>query len=167
MSLQKIKSQAGFGIVESMLAAMILLFALSSGFILLNSVLVNITLENKKDEIATILDERVSIYRLTGIFDDSPTKDGIKFKKTVVLEQTNDAKPEEQEKSVNRFKASSIADLKKMAEKVDKKAKKEEESDVEITYKVVNIAAFDDQMGVADRVKIIEREVEEYDSEEF
>lgn len=48
MLLQQIKSQAGFGIVESMLAALILLFVLSSGFLLLNSVLVNITLENKK-----------------------------------------------------------------------------------------------------------------------
>ncbi|MDE4945146.1 pilus assembly protein, partial [Francisella tularensis subsp. holarctica] len=52
-----------------MLSALILLFVLSSGFLLLNSVLVNKTLEKKKDEIATILDERVSIYRLTGVFD--------------------------------------------------------------------------------------------------
>lgn len=48
MNLRVAKSQAGFGIVESMLAAMILLFVLSSGFLLLNSVLINITLENKK-----------------------------------------------------------------------------------------------------------------------
>ncbi|AIT09934.1 pilus assembly protein [Candidatus Francisella endociliophora] len=167
MPLRKIKSQAGFGIVESMLAAMILLFVLSSGFILLNSVLVNITLENKKDEIASILDERVNIYRLTGAFDNSKTKDGIEFKKTVVITQSNDTKPEADEKPVNRFKPLSVSDLKKMAEKADKKAKKDAENDVEITYKVVNIAAFDNQMGVADRVKIIEREVEQNDSEEI
>lgn len=165
MSLRKIKSQAGFGIVESMIAAMILLFALSSGFILLNSVLVNITLENKKDEIASILDERVSIYRLTGVFDDSKTKDGIEFKKTVVLTQTNDAEPVEDDKSVDRFKPLSVADIRKMAEKADKKAKEEAANDVEIIYKVVNIAAFDDVMGVADRVKIVEREVKQNDSE--
>jgi uncharacterized membrane protein len=81
MSLQVTKSQAEFGIVESMLASMILLFVLSSGFLLLNSVLINITLENKKDEIASILDERVNIYRLTGVFDDTKTEDGIEFKK--------------------------------------------------------------------------------------
>jgi len=167
MSLQKIKSQAGFGIVESMIAAMILLFALSSGFILLNSVLVNITLENKKDEIATILDERVARYRLTGVFDDSKTDDGIEFKKTVVLTQSNDVEPEEKEKAVNRFKALSVSDIKKMAEKADKKAKKADKNDTEITYKVINIAAFDDDMGVADRVKIVEREVKENDDEEL
>ncbi|MDE4976163.1 pilus assembly protein, partial [Francisella tularensis subsp. holarctica] len=82
--LLQLKSQSGFGIVEYMLAALILLFVLSSGFLLLNCVLVNITLENKKDEIATILDERVSISRLTGVFDDTKTKDGIEFIKTVV-----------------------------------------------------------------------------------
>lgn len=166
MSLRKIKLQAGFGIVESMLAAMILLFALSSGFILLNSVLVNITLENKKDEIASILDERVSIYRLTGVFDDSKTEDGIEFKKTIVLEQSNDTEPKEKEKPVNRFKTLSVAELQKMAKKADKKTRKDVKSDVEITYKLVNIAAFDDLMGVADRVKIIEREVKQNDSEE-
>lgn len=165
MSLRKIKSQAGFGIVESMIAAMILLFALSSGFILLNSVLVNITLENKKDEIASILDERVSIYRLTGVFDDSKTKDGIEFNKTVVLTQTNDAEPIEDDNSVDRFKPLSVADIRKMAEKADKEAKKKAENGVEIIYKVVNIAAFDNVMGVADRVKIVEREVKQNDSE--
>ncbi|MDE4953158.1 pilus assembly protein, partial [Francisella tularensis subsp. holarctica] len=84
MLLQQIKSQEGFGIVESMLASLILLFVLSSVFLLLNSVLVNITIENKKDEIATILDERVSIYRLNGVFDDTKTKVGIEFIITVV-----------------------------------------------------------------------------------
>ncbi|APC91013.1 MULTISPECIES: pilus assembly protein [Francisella] len=166
MLLRKIKSQAGFGIVESMLAALILLFVLSSGFLLLNSVLVNIILENKKDEIATILDERVSVYRLTGVFDDTKTKDGIEFIKTVVLEKENDAKPEEKPEAVNSSKALSVADIRKMAEKADKKAKKAAANNVDIVYKVVNIAAIDDQLGVADRVKIIEREVKHKDGEE-
>ena len=166
MLLQKIKSQAGFGIVESMLAALILLFVLSLGFLLLNSVLVNIALENKKDEIATILDERVSVYRLTGVFDDTKTKDGIEFIKTVVLEKQNDAKPEEKPEAVNRFKAFSVADIRKMVEKADKKAKKAADNNVDIVYKVVNIAAIDDQLGVADRVKVIEREVKQNDSQE-
>lgn len=165
MTLQTVKSQAGFGIVESMIAALILLFVLSSGFLLLNSVLINITLENKKDEIATILDERVNIYRLTGVFDDSKTKDGITFIKTVVLEKNNDAEPEKKEEPVNRKKFLSIADIKKMAEKADKKAQKEEKKEVEITYKIINIAAFDDQLGVGDRVKIIQREVKQSDDQ--
>ncbi|API87398.1 pilus assembly protein [Francisella uliginis] len=165
MNLQAVKSQAGFGIVESMLAAMILLFVLSSGFLLLNSVLVNITLENKKDEIATILDERVNIYRLTGVFDDSKTKDGIEFKKTVVLEVEKQAKPVEEKKSVDRFNSYSIADIKKLAEKADKKAQKKAANNVKVIYKLINIAAFDDTMGVADRVKIIQREVKQSDSQ--
>lgn len=107
-----------------MLAAMILLFVLSSGFLLLNSVLVNITLENKKDEIASILDERVNIYRLTGVFDDSKTKDSIEFKKTVVLKVEKQAKPVTEKKSVDRFNSYSIEDIKKMAERADKKQKK-------------------------------------------
>ncbi|AEE26873.1 hypothetical protein [Francisella hispaniensis] len=165
MLLKKVKSQAGFGIVESMLAALILLFVLSSGFLLLNSVLVNITLENKKDEIATILDERVSVYRLTGVFDDTKTKDGIEFIKTVVLEKENDAKPEENSEAVNRFKSLSVADIKKIAEKADKKAQKAAANDVNVVYKVVNIAAVDNQLGIADRVKIIEREVKQDDNQ--
>ncbi|MBK2221898.1 pilus assembly protein [Francisella tularensis] len=165
MLLQQIKSQAGFGIVESMLAALILLFVLSSGFLLLNSVLVNITLENKKDEIATILDERVSIYRLTGVFDDTKTKDGIEFIKTVVLEKQNEAKPEENLETVNRFKPLSVADIRKMAEKADKKNQKAAANDVDIIYKVVNIAAIDNQLGVVDCVKIIEQEVKQDDNQ--
>ncbi|MBK2357210.1 pilus assembly protein [Francisella hispaniensis] len=165
MLLKKVKSQAGFGIVESMLAALILLFVLSSGFLLLNSVLVNITLENKKDEIANILDERVSVYRLTGVFDDTKTKDGIEFIKTVVLEKENDAKPEENSEAVNRFKSLSVADIKKIAEKADKKAQKAAANDVNVVYKVVNIAAVDNQLGIADRVKIIEREVKQDDNQ--
>lgn len=165
MLLKKVKSQAGFGIVESMLAALILLFVLSSGFLLLNSVLVNITLENKKDEIANILDERVSVYRLTGVFDDTTTKDGIEFIKTVVLEKENDAKPEENSEAVNRFKSLSVADIKKIAEKADKKAQKAAANDVNVVYKVVNIAAVDNQLGIADRVKIIEREVKQDDNQ--
>ncbi|OEZ33180.1 pilus assembly protein [Francisella endosymbiont of Amblyomma maculatum] len=166
MLLQKIKSQVGFGIVESMLAALILLFVLSSDFLLLNSVLVNITLENKKDEIATLLDERVSVYRLTGVFDDTKTKDGIEFIKTVVLEKQNDANPEEKPEAVNRFKEFSVADIRKMVEKIDKKAKKAADNNVDIIYKVVNIATIDDQLGVADRVKVIEREVKQNDTQE-
>ncbi|MED7788212.1 pilus assembly protein [Francisella sp. 19X1-34] len=165
MNLQVTKSQAGFGIVESMLAAMILLFVLSSGFLLLNSILINITLENKKDEIASILDERVNIYRLTGVFDDSKTEDGIEFKKTVVLTVENKAKPIKEKKSVDRFNSYSIADIKKMAEKADKKQQKEAANNVKVIYKLVNIAAFDDTMGVADRVKIIQREVEQSDNQ--
>ena len=161
MNLQAVKSQAGFGIVESMLAAMILLFVLSSGFLLLNSVLVNITLENKKDEIATILDERVNIYRLTGVFDDSKTDDGIEFKKTTVLKVEKQAKPVEEKKPVDRFNSYSIADIKKIAEKADKKAQKKAVNNVKVTYKLINMAAFDDTMGVADRVKIIQREVKQ------
>ncbi|AJI46983.1 pilus assembly protein [Francisella philomiragia] len=166
MFLKKTKSQAGFGIVESMIAALILLFVLSSGFILLNSILVSITLENRKDEIATVLDERVSVYRLTGVLDDSKTDDGIEFIKTVVLEKENDTKPQEKEQPVNRFKSLSVADIKKMAEKADKKVKKDAANNVDIVYRVVNIAAIDNQMQVADRVKIIERDVKVNDSEE-
>lgn len=166
MFLKKTKSQAGFGIVESMIAALILLFVLSSGFILLNSILVSITLENRKDEIATVLDERVSIYRLTGVLDDTKTDDGIEFIKTVVLEKENDIKPQEKEQPVNRFKSLSVADIKKMAERADKKAKKDAANNVDIVYKVVNIAAIDNQMQVADRVKIIERDVKANDSEQ-
>lgn len=163
MSLSNIKSQRGFGIVESMLAALILLFVLSSGFILLNSILVSIALDNKKNEISGVLDDRVSIYRLTDVFDDKPTKDGIQFKKTITIEQENDLQlVEENNKydTVNRFKALGVADIKKMAEKADKNAAKEKAQEVNITYKIVNIAAFDDTMGVADRIKIVEREVE-------
>ncbi len=166
MFLKKTKSQAGFGIVESMIAALILLFVLSSGFILLNSILVSITLENRKDEIATVLDERVSVYRLTGVLDDSKTDDGIEFIKTVVLEKENDTKSQEKEQPVNRFKLLSVAGIKKMAEKADKKAKKDAANNVDIVYMVVNIAAIDNQMQVADRVKIIERDVKVNDSEE-
>lgn len=149
-----------------MIAALILLFVLSSGFILLNSILVSITLENRKDEIATVLDERVSVYRLTGVLDDSKTDDGIEFIKTVVLEKENDTKLQEKEQLVNRFKSLSVADIKKMAEKADKKAKKDAANNVDIVYRVVNIAAIDNQMQVADRVKIIERDVKVNDSEE-
>ncbi|MBK2026804.1 pilus assembly protein [Allofrancisella guangzhouensis] len=149
-----------------MLAALILLFVLSSGFLLLNSVLVNIALDNKRDEISSILDDRVSVYRLTGFFDDSATKDGIEFKKTVVTEQSNDTKPPETEKSVNRFKPLGIKDIKRMAKKADDDAKKVKTNNIEITYKMVNIAAFDDTLGVADRVKIIQREIKQNDGEE-
>ena len=160
MRLQTIKSQQGFGIVESMLAAMILLFVLSSGFIILNSILVSIALDNKKEELSAALDEKVSIYRLTGVFDDSSTNDGIEFKKTITVEQENDAEPIEEDEPVNRFKRLSVADVKKMAQKADKKAANDAAKDVKITYKVINISAFDDVMEVADRIKIIEREVE-------
>ncbi len=53
-----------------------------------------------------------------------------------------------------------------MAEKADKKAKKDAANNVDIVYRVVNIAAIDNQMQVADRVKIIERDVKVNDSEE-
>ena len=53
-----------------------------------------------------------------------------------------------------------------MAEKADKKAKKDAANNIDIVYRVVNIAAIDNQMQVADRVKIIERDVKVNDSEE-
>lgn len=53
-----------------------------------------------------------------------------------------------------------------MAERADKKAKKDAANNVDIVYKVVNIAAIDNQMQVADRVKIIERDVKANDSEQ-
>ena len=166
MRLQTIKSQQGFGIVESMMAAMILLFVLSSGFIILNSILVTIALDNKKEELSAALDERVSIYRLTGVFDDSSTKDGIEFKKTITIEQENSTEPVEEDKPVNRFKRLSVADLKKMAQQADKKVASDAAKDVKITYKIINIAAFDDVMEVADMIKVIEREVEVAKSDE-
>jgi uncharacterized membrane protein len=166
MRLQTTKYQQGFGIVESMFAAMILLFVLSSGFIILNSILVSIALDNRKEELSAALNERVSIYRITGVFDDSSTSSGIEFKKTITVEQENGAEPIEEEKPVNRFKRLSVADIKKMAQKVDKKAASDAAKDVKITYKVINIAAFDDVMEVADRIKVIERKVEVSDSDE-
>lgn len=166
MRLQTTKSQQGFGIVESMLAGMILLFVLSSGFIILNSILVSIALDNRKEELSAALNERVSIYRITGVFDDSSTSSGIEFKKTITVEQENGAEPIDEEKPVNRFKRLSVADMKKMAQRADKKAASDASKDVKITYKVINIAAFDDVMEVADRIKVIERKVEVADSDE-
>jgi uncharacterized membrane protein len=166
MRLQTTKSQQGFGIVESMMAAMILLFVLSSGFIILNSILVSVALDNKKEELSSALDDRVSIYRLTGVFDDSPTKGGIDFKKTITVKQENSVEPVEKDEPVNRFKPLSVADIKKMAQKADEKEAGDAAKDVKITYKLLNIAAFDDVMEVADRIKIIEREVEVNDSDE-
>lgn len=83
-----------------------------------------------------------------------------------MLEKQNDAKPEEKPKAVNRFKAFSVADIRKMVEKADKKAKKAADNNVDIVYKIVNIVIIDDQLGVADRVKVIEREVKQNDSQE-
>ena len=60
----------------------------------------------------------------------------------------------------------SVADLKKMAQQADKKAASDAAKDVKITYKIINIAAFDDVMEVADRIKVIEREVEVAKSDE-
>ena len=165
MRLQTTKSQQGFGIVESMLAAMILLFVLSSGFIILNAILVSVALDNKKEELSVALDERVSVYRLTGVFDDSSVG-SIGFKKTITVEQENSAEPIEDDKPVNRTKRLSVADIKKMAQQADKKAANDAAKDVKITYKIINIAAFDDVMEVADRIKVIEREIEVADSDE-
>jgi hypothetical protein len=83
----------------------------------------------------------------------------------VVLKVEKQAKPKKEKKSVDRFNSYSIADIKKMAKKADKKQQKEASNNVKIIYKLVNIAAFDDTMGVADRVKIIQREVEQHDSQ--
>lgn len=57
---------------------------------------------------------------------------------------------------MNRFKAFSVADIRKMVEKADKTAKKDADNNVGIVYKKNSI---DDQLGGADRVKVIEREV--------
>lgn len=160
MRLQTIKLQKGFGIVESMLAAMILLFVLSSGFIILNNALINIALDNKSEELSSALDDRVSVYRLTGVFDDSPTKGGIKFKKTVVVRQKAEVESAKKD-AVNRFKPLGAADIKKMAEK---KAESTSKS-TKIVYKILNIAAFDDNMKIADRVKVVERIKERNDSD--
>ncbi|GAB4221784.1 MAG: hypothetical protein Kow0076_0550 [Francisella sp.] len=171
MHLKKNKLQSGFGIVESLIASLILLFVLSSGFILLNSVLVNITLENKKYEIASILDERVNIYRLTGVFDDTKTEDGIRFIKTEVFKEEINADSEEKEddkKDVDKNKPLSFEDLQKIVQKADeqdKKDKKDTDNNVHIVYKIINIAAIDDQLNIAERVKIVEREVTQDDDE--
>ncbi|NDS92597.1 pilus assembly protein, partial [Francisella tularensis subsp. holarctica] len=77
----------------------------------------------------------------------------------------NEAKPEENLETVNRFKPLSVADIRKMAEKADKKNQKAAANDVDIIYKVVNIAAIDNQLGVADCVKIIEQEVKQDDNQ--
>ena len=66
---------------------------------------------------------------------------------------------------MNRFKSLSVAGIKKIAEKADKKAKKASANDVNVVYKVVNIAAVDNQLGIADRVKIIEREAKQDDNQ--
>lgn len=81
-----------------------------------------------------------------------------------MLEKQNEAKPEENLETVNRFKPLSVADIRKMAEKADKKPKAAA-NDVDIIYKVVNIAAIDNQLGVADCVKIIEQEVKQDDNQ--
>jgi hypothetical protein len=147
-------NQRGFGIVESMMAAMILLFVLSTGLILLNSVMFSMALDNKLDEVSTFLDERVNIYRLTGTFD-ATTKDGIEFKKTVIISEVNDAIPTEN--TIGTSKHYDLSTRKKMEKKAAAEA---EDSDVEITYKIINIAAIDKDSGAIARVKIIEREVE-------
>lgn len=83
-----------------------------------------------------------------------------------MLEKQNEAKPEENLETVNRFKPLSVADIRKMAEKADKKKnQKAAANDVDIIYKVVNIAAIDNQLGVADCVKIIEQEVKQDDNQ--
>ena len=145
-------NQKGFGIVESMMAAMILLFVLSTGLILLNSVMFSMALDNKRNEVSSLLDERVNTYRLTGTFDDT-SKDGIEFKKTVIISQLNDATPIEN--AIGTSKYYDLSTRKKMA-----KIAAAESSDVDITYKIINIAAIDKESGAIDRVKIIEREVE-------
>ncbi len=53
-----------------------------------------------------------------------------------------------------------------MVEKADKKSKKATDNNVNIVYKIVNIVTIDDQLSVADRVKVIEREVKQNDSQE-
>ncbi|MDE4955401.1 pilus assembly protein, partial [Francisella tularensis subsp. holarctica] len=66
---------------------------------------------------------------------------------------------------VNRFKPLSVADIRKMAEKADIKNQKAAANDVDIIYKVVYIAAIDNQLGVADCVKFIEQEVKQDDNQ--
>lgn len=53
----------------------------------------------------------------------------------------------------------------KWLKKQIKKTKKAAANDVDIIYKVVNIAAIDNQLGVADCVKIIEQEVKQDDNQ--
>lgn len=53
----------------------------------------------------------------------------------------------------------------KWLKKQIKKNQKAAANDVDIIYKVVNIAAIDNQLGVADCVKIIEREVKQDDNQ--
>ena len=153
-------NQKGFGIVESMIAAMILLFVLSTGLILLNSVMFSMVLDNKRDEVSSLLDERVNTYRLTGTFD-ATTKDGIEFKKTVIISQVNDAVPTEN--TIGTSKHYDLSTRKKMAKIAAAEA---HDSDVNITYKIINIAAIDKDTGAIDRVKIIEREVDSDESQQ-
>lgn len=47
-----------------------------------------------------------------------------------MLEKQNDAKPEEKPKAMNKFKAFSVADIRKMVKKADKTAKKDADNNV-------------------------------------
>ena len=65
------KKQIGVSLIETVISSCIILFILSSSFLVFNSNMVNSAVSEKKVELANQLDRKINKYLLTGVFSTS------------------------------------------------------------------------------------------------
>lgn len=66
-----IKKQQGVSLIETVISACIILFILSSSFLVFSSNIVHSSVSEKKVELANQLDKKINTYLLTGVFSTS------------------------------------------------------------------------------------------------
>ena len=72
MKIKKLtKNQSGISLIETVISSCIILFILSSSFLVFNSNMVNSTVSKKKVELANQLERKINKYLLTGMFSTS------------------------------------------------------------------------------------------------
>jgi len=65
------KKQSGISLIESVVSSCIVLFILTSSFLVFNSSMINTVVSKKRVELANQLDRKVNKYLLTGVFSTS------------------------------------------------------------------------------------------------
>lgn len=71
MKTRLVRKQRGVSLIETVISSCVILFILSSSFLIFNSNIVHSSVSEKKVKLVNQLDKKISDYLLTGVFNTS------------------------------------------------------------------------------------------------